>query len=763
MPSLQVVPSENARQGIFSTPLKDPLAAGACTAVSSAGCFPGNRIPVSRISPAALRIQEYYPLPNRAGVNNYYADPKSANEWDSYVVKFDQRISLADTLSFRYLIRNNHGNGPFAASIPTFLAGTAGIQALAGVTYTRLFRPTLINEARFGATRTTNGGTGGHQDRDYNALFGLPGPSESSLAGFPTVQITNYSYLGDATNEPMHSAVNNYTFGDTLTWVKGRHLMKLGGETMRFQWNNRFVNNARGTYAFTGFWTGQPYADFLLGDLNSSTRLIGSNTSHIRSSTNSLFIQDDWKIADRLTLNLGLRYELPLPAHEADGRWASYVPELGKYVYSSDPGTQRAGIAFTDPAKVGTAKQLGIPESLVYARYRDLAPRFGLAWRPFGDNRTSVRGGYGIFFGGQLLNNVLSYLGEVFPFVITQTNNRNATNSQSLTFANPFPTDPSLTTNAGTITVNGWELHAPHPYLQSWNLTMEREIGLQSAVEVSYTGSKGTHLSRVYNVNQPFRSAANYPNFPVPFSGWSTINYIGFGFDSNYNSGSIILRRRFARGFFYRASYVYSKSIDDASQLGVSNATSAAGTGGLQDVRNFRLERSRSDWDVGHTFTMSFSWEAPRRSNVFLRGWQLAGTGIARTGQPFTVMVNNVNTNLGEAVRPNRIARGTVSNPGADRWFDVSAFPAVPTSSYSFGTSGRDILDGPGAIQVNLSLHRNFRLRESDNLQVRWEVFNALNHPNFNQPVYFVNTPNAGTVTSATDPRLIQFGMRYSF
>jgi hypothetical protein len=698
-----------------------------------------------------------------AGVNNFYADPMTIGNWDSYVVKIDQHITSIDILSFRYLTRLSNGDGPFATSLPTFGASTNGGQTLAGLTYTRLFRPTLINEARVGVTRTTNLGTGDHQNADYNAMFGLPGPADRTFAGFPTIQVTNYGYLGDAINEPMRFFVTNYTLGDTLTWVKGRHLIKFGGEMMHFQWSNLYQNNVRGTFAFTGSWTGQPYADFLLGELNSSTRLIGTNESYVRSTDDSLFAQDDWKITPRLTLNVGMRYELSMPAREKNGRWASFMPEYNKYVYAADPTAQIAGSAFTDPTKVATAQQLGLPDSLVYARYKDFAPRFGLAWRPFGDNRTSVRGGYGIFYGSQLLNNVLVYMGEVFPFVVSQAISRIAAQPAYLTLATPFPVTPSLTSNVATITVDGWELHAPTPYLQSWNLTVERDIGMQSAIEVSYAGSKGTHLSRVYNLNQQFRSAATYPNFPYPYPGWATINYIGFGFDSNYNSGSITLRRRFAQGVFYRASYIYSKSIDDASQLGVSNNTSAAGTGGMQDPRNFHLERGRSDWDTGHSFTTSFSWEAPWRRSILLRGWQLAGTGILRTGQPFTPMVNNVNVNLGEAVRPNRIAKGTVSNPSPAQWFNVSAFPVVPDGSYAFGTSGRDILDGPGAITLNLSLYRNFAIRERSRLQFRWEVFNSLNHANFNQPVYFVNTPNAGTLTSATDPRLIQFGAHYSF
>lgn len=762
---LQVVPTEAVRNGDFSglSLIKDPLSTGTCNAKSAAACFPGNQIPKSRMSATALNIGSYYPLPNRTGVNNYYANPKAQGDWDSYVFKVDQHISSSDTVSIRYLTRNNNAGGPTAAALPVFLASTQSGQKMAGLTYTKLFGPTLINEARVGVNRTTTMGSGNHQDTDYNARFGLPGPSDPSLIGFPIVNITNYASLGDASSMPSRSAVTNYTFGDTLTWVKGSHVIKAGGEILRFQWNSQRVLNLRGTFAFTGYWTGQPYADFLLGYLNSSTRTISAPMNYMRSTNKSVFIQDDWKATSRLTLNLGLRYELPGPATQTNGHWASYMPEYGKYVYSEDPSLDSPGTVFSDPSRIATAGQLGLPNSLVYARHDDLAPRFGFAYRPFGNNRTVIRGGYGIFFGTQLMANVMNYMNAVFPYVTTQVNNRNATNPQYLTLANSFPVAPSMTGNLSTLAVSGWELHAPTPTLQSWNFTVEHEIGMQAAVEVSYTGSKGTHLNRVYNINQPFRSAATYPTFPVPYAGWSTIQYIGFGFDSSYNAASITLRRRFARNFFYRLSYTYSKSIDNASQMGVTNNISAAGTGGIQDVRNFSLERGRSDFDTPHSFTMTFSWQTPFKRNAVLKGWQLAGTGILRSGQPFTPMVNNVNFNLGEAVRPNRIAKGTVSNPSPDNWFDVSAFPVVPSGSYSFGTSGRDILDGPGMIQVNLSLIRNFRLGEKSNLQVRCETFNALNHANFNDPVNMVNMPNAGTITSAMDPRLVQFGLRFSF
>jgi hypothetical protein len=402
-----------------------------------------------------------------------------------------------------------------------------------------------------------------------------------------------------------------------------------------------------------------------------------------------------------------------VPPHDKYGRWTNFIPELGKLVIASDATLANTGIAFSDPAKVATAKQLALPSSLVCADYKDLAPWFGFAWRLFGGNRMVVRGGYGIFYGSQEYNDVRNALANVFPFAISETIKRIASQPAYLTLANPFPVLPDLTNNV--VNVNGFELHAPTPYLQSWNLTVEREIGHGSAIEAGYIGSKGMHLGRYFNINQPFRSAATAPNFPVPYPGWSTINFYGFYSNSSYNAGSVEFRRRTSRGFFYQVSYVYSKSIDDASQL---QGASAGGYSG-QNARDLHGDRGRSDLDIGHSFPASFSWVAPWKRNALVRGWQLAGTGIAHTGAPFTPQVNNVNLNLGEANRPDCIAKGTVPNPTPDRWYNVAAFPPVPAGSYDFGNSGRNILDGPGTMSINLSLFKNFAVWERNHLQFR--------------------------------------------
>ena len=771
---LGIVPTAAERTGDFRgfAPIADPLATGSCTGAPSGtkgACFPGNVIPGDRLNPAALKAQTFYPLPNQPGqINNYLSYTIAPNYWDSWLVRLDERISSKDSLSFRYTKRYNRSYGAYANpaskdSNNTGLFGQTVVnhQTLTGLTFTHSFTPTLINEARLGFSRTAEHNIGVRQGTDYNALFGLTGTTtDPQLVGIPLFNISGIQQIGGGANLPVAFFVNNFDSGDTLSWSKGSHVLKFGGSILHTQFIQPYWNNNRGTFVFTGSWTGRSYADFVLGLMNSDSRQIGTTTNYLWTTNYGFFGQDDWRITGRLTLSLGLRYEIPkLPADKND-RLTNFVPGLNKLVIASDRTLQGSGITFSNPDLVTTANQLGFPRSLVYIGYKDFAPRIGFAWRPFGGNRTVIRGGYGIFYGSQVQNPVRNNIANAFPFAISQTTNRIAANPAFLTLANPFPTTPNLNGNLSTLTVDGYELHAPTPYLQSWNFTIEREIGFSSALEISYVGSKGTHLGLQVNINQPYRLAQYAPTFPVPYPNFGTINYFAFEANSSYNSGSISFRRRLVHGFFYTANYTYGKSIDNASQLsGASNG----GYAGLQDARNLRGERGRSDWDVRHAFTMSYSWLSPFQRNVLVRGWQVSGTGRLYSGAPFTPQVTNVNLNLGEANRPNRIANGTLPNPTADRWYDVSAFPQVPTGAFTFGNSGRNILDAPGRIELNLTLFKNFKVREKSNLQFRWEVFNALNHPNLDLPVTAVNAANAGTIVAADNGRLMQFGLRYSF
>ena len=599
------------------------------------------------------------------------------------------------------------------------------------------------------------GQVGYNAGTDYNAQFGLPGPTAPNLIGFPKIVITNYEQLGDNSALPVQFTVNNYQYTDTLSWVKGSHMFKFGFDWLRTQFFQPFFNNNRGTYNFNGKWTNDAFADFLVGDLNQTTRQVGTEPNYLFSSNYSGFAQDDWRVSSRLTLNLGVRYEVPTPPVEKYGRWTNFIPELGKLVLADDKTLQGTNIAFSNPSQVATAAQLGLPKSTVYTRYNDIAPRIGLAWRPFGGNKSVVRAGYGIYYGTALQNPVRQQLANVFPFTISQTFNRQANNPNYLTISDPFPAAASLTSSVNNVA--GYELHAKTPSQQSWTFTVEREIGMQSALEIGYVGSKGSHLGRSYDLNQPVRSAVGTI---YPYPAYGTMTYFAFNANSTYNAGSITFRRRFAQGFFYRASYSYAKSIDDASQL---SGNADGDIGAPQNVRNLHQDRGRSAWDIGHAFTMAFSYTMPQRSNILLRGWQIAGTGRAYTGQPFTPQISGANLALGEANRPDRIVKGTLPNPTPDRWYNLAAFPAVSDGAFRFGDSGRNILDGPGLLSMNTSFSRNFALRERVRLQFRWEAFNIFNRANYGLPNVNVNAPNGGTITTASNARLMQFALRLSF
>lgn len=775
--NISTVPTELQRQGDFNgsvdvnnrpANIADPFsggASGSCVSGKIGTCFPGNVIPASRIDPIAKQVMAYYPLPNRPGfANNYYTAANDQDYWDSFVAKIDHRVRSVDSFSFRFLKRFNRLTAPYSGSpVGGFGYRENGRQSLAGVNYTRLFSPTLINDARVGVSRTATRQVGEKQGRDYAAEWGLKGStSDPEMVGFPRFTVTNMAALGLGANMPVTYHVTNYQAGDTLTWVKGRHVAKFGGELQRTQFFQPYYNNNRGTFAFNGYWTSVPSADFLLGVLNQVTRTEGTNPNYLFFNTWGFFAQDDIRVSRTLTLNLGLRYELPTAPHEKYGRMTNLVPELGMLVISSDqtvPNLQELVAAGGLTGKVALARDVGLPDSLIKTYRRAFAPRFGFAWRPFGGTRSVVRGGYGIFFGGNLWNPVRNDLANVYPFTIAYTQNKNTSKPELLTLQNPLGVKGNLN---GVLTPNGFQVEPTPQYLQSWNLTVEREIRQTVAIEVAYVGSKGTHLGRKYNINQPLRVPALKvgSSFPRPITGFNDIDYYGFGGNSTYNAAMFTLRKRAARGVFYRFHYVYSKSIDWASQIADS---SDGGIGQPQNARCLSCERGRSDWDRGHSLTALFLYELPLGRHVLARNWQVSGTGRFQTGPPVTVLVSSSQLDQGEANRPDRLGKGTLANPTPEMWYDKSAFTIVPNGSFRFGTSGRNVLDGPGLAELNMSLLRRFRLRERCTAQFRAEAFNSLNHPNFDLPNQNVNAPAGSTITGTRTPRLFQLGMRLQF
>jgi hypothetical protein len=393
-----------------------------------------------------------------------------------------------------------------------------------------------------------------------------------------------------------------------------------------------------------------------------------------------------------------------------------------------------------------------LPSTLIHTRYNNFAPRVGFAWRPLGDNKTVLRGGYGIFYTGSRLSALRTDFFGGFPFALTQTFTGSTSNPNNLTTSNPFPSQ--LAKFSGVTTTQGYDVNAATPYLQSYNLTLERELFKGITLETGYTGSKGEHLGRKYDLNQ-----VNPVTSLRPYAGFGNIEYYLFEGISNYNAATVSLRKQFQNGLLFRANYTFGKSLDDNSGLNY------AGDGGYQGAQNSQFlagEYGRSDFDARHVFSMDFIYLLPLR-NRFLKGFQIAGSGTAYSGQPFTPQLSVPSQDLGEATRPNRIGSGGLPNPSPQEWFNLADFQNIPLTDPIFGNSGRNILDGPTEFALNLALSKYFYITERQSVQFRWEVFNATNHVNFNLPNDNVDQKTAGAITSAGDPRIMQLGLRYQF
>jgi len=746
------VPPEAYRRGDFSASpvaIRNPFANNAP--------FANKQIPASMFHPLASKLMQFYPLPNRAGGNNFVASLVDESNSNNFIAKLDQRVGSRNTLALHYITGPNKGANPYGLSaVPGFGNTNANGSHQAAIRLTSILSPVVVNELRLGFARSKSYSNWRSDDPALLELAkALSGVSSEKIAGVPRTTVTGYDQLGHLAAQPVELTVNTYQVYDAVSVTKGRHFVRAGADIVRTQFFQLFNNNARGTMTFNGIWTQQsaslrePVADLLLGLLNTSNRLLNSKTNYLFSTTYGLFVQDDFRVAPKLTLNLGLRYDLLMPPVEKFNQFTNFIPSVGRIVMSGEAG---------------------FPRALVENHYLNFAPRFGFAWRPLKSNKLVLRGGFGVFYANSTQNALRQLLAKNYPYSVVENYSRVTTNPLALTLSNPFPANIA-SASAGTSTA-GVQFDAPASYLQQYNLTIERALGRGIAFEIGYVGSVGHHLSRRYDLNQPDRSLPGAPRpFPV-FTGG--IQYVGFGSNSNYNGLQTTLRKNFSNGMGFRANFVWSKSLDDASAVMGAGVPGLGDPGGAQDSRNLRLERGMSGYNRPRVFTLDYSYLLPfgkgRRwlnrsgpANWLLGGWQTNGIVRLMDGQPFSVTVANYNYLAGEASRPDRLGSGKLDNPSVERWFNVADFQAVPTGAFRFGTSGRNILLGPGRKQVDLSLMKNFVFSEQRRLQLRWEVFNAPNTANFGLPVHDIDVPNAATLSRVNAGRVMQLALKYLF
>lgn len=779
--SLSIVPTLLERAGDFSQSLggnpyffHNPLtnSKATCTATGGAGCLypaPYDKIPT--LDPVAQKLLAFYPSPNipgaAIGTNNYVLNTDSSRSGNNGLLKVDQKLGLSDQLSGLFLRNFTSSSNPTSGSpLGNFGSTTSVHSTLISIAETHIFTSSLVNDFRYGRTRTVSAENANDHGTNWALQLGIAGTTAvPAFLGFPNFKPSGYASLGDNASTPIAFIVNDFDGSDLATWTRGKHTLRLGGDILHVQLFQPTNTNKNGAFTYNGKFTSSgttdALADMFAGYPATSLLMSGGIVNHLVQTNYAGFVQDDYKATQSLTLNLGVRYEFQTLPSEEDGQLSNFVPSLGQIVYSNAKSVPNISALLTQAGLTNyyvSAASVGYPNALIHSNPTRFGPRLGFALRPFDNDRTVIRGGYGIFYTGIRLSVIRTNLTGQFPFAEQTTYTANAPTSTAVGSAlisstNPFPSSGGAL--GGILTPNGYDPNAPSASLQSYNLTIERDLGKGMALEIAYAGSKGTHLAQETDWNQ---ERIPNTNSSRPFPTFQAITIEQFNGVSHYDSGQVTLRRRFAHGLFFRINYTYAKSLD--SQSG-ANAAGSNGYFANQNVLNPYAEYGRSDFDLRHNFSATSVYRASSRFYA-LRDWQASGNILAYSGQPFTLKVSGTQ-DLGVATRPNQLCNGTLSNRTISQWFNPACY-AVPTSG--FGNTGRNTLSAPGSVVLNLSAGRVFTMpHEFGSFEFRLDAFNALNHPNFGSPSNTIGTTTTAGVISSTNgnQRLVQVSGRYSF
>ena len=767
-----LVPSDAFRRGDFSslsTTIRDPL---------TGSPFPGNIIPANRLDPSTLYFQQFMPAQNTATGTFSYAAP-FMNDQNQGNARYDHILSPRDTMAFRYSINHLEAFNPGSYPVNGGSNQRQRVQNLVG-SETHIFSPTIVNELRLGYTRMHNANLNQGLGTNYTGQSGIGGFEFTSLnfPGFPNLSITGFQGIAGNSFQPLVNPTNMYEIVDSVSINRGAHNIKVGTDLRNYRLTSTNSANSRGAFSFNGSYTGNAYADYLTGYPTSGSRSFPRNLFGLYETRYHFFVQDDWKIARNLTLNLGLRYELNLAPTAMFGQSARFDFQTQQWEVSTYNGQintvsqQVAQFAYPKFAsQIVKATDVGLPNKLLYNNYNDWAPRLGIAWRPFGDNKTVIRSGAGIFYLLTNGNNSVSAPIINVPFIVDESKQQTTVNGfPTLQVQNFFPAFSSNASFATPLTF-GFNPHMKTPVMYQWNLAVQRELTNNMSLEVAYVGNKGTHLEYALPVNLPMVSSTDLRTFqlrrPNPLLG--TGSYYDNRNNSNYNALEMKLEQRFAHGLNFLAAYAWSKSIDGSTN-------DQGGGDGADNPFNLATMRGLSNLDVGHRFVLSGGWEIPvgkgrtymsgmpKAADAFIGGWQLGGIFTNQGGFPFTPSMSSDPANVGFAYarRPDVIGTGKVDSCTAQRCFNIADF-RVP-APFTIGNAGRNILRGPALTNLDFSIFKNFYFTERVSLQFRAEAFNALNHTEFNNPNTNIELPaSGGRIFSAKDPRIGQFGLKLYF
>ena len=787
---LSQVPGLNARKGIFTdsfpgSPAKaiyDPASTRTdpITGLRTRDAFAGGIIPTSRLDPVAVRLLNIYPAPtftDRLG-SNYLSNPVRTFDQDYFNGRIDHTFSEKDTLFGRFSFDNSNQFSP--SGLPGEGAGASGNQSNVfydtkarnfALSETHIFGATKINQLTLGFNRVFNTIRSIGDGSDLSTQIGIPGANLGSYisSGLTNIRMTGgYNRLGERLYSPYQGGSNVFQFADSFNWIHGAHNLKMGYNQRFMQMNTIGITYPAGNFVFDNLFTaaftaagalngatGDPVASLLMGIPTSGTRsqqfagdVIGRRWKEYRG-----FLEDTWQVTPNLTLNLGLAYLYVTPTSEVAGRQANFDPSTGTFLIPGKNSDQYAGVR---------------PDR------NNWQPRFGFAYTPFGNRKTVVRGGYGIFHdvsangGSQGL-----YLNPPFTSELGfTTDNINANRTLQTGFAPTAQPDPLKYT--GNVTLMPLDFRMG--FIQQWNVNVQRELPAGTVLTVAYAGTHGTGLQgQAFNTNSASTGPGTNPAARRPFPRFNTFNAIVSRGWVTYNSLQVKAEKRMSNGLFFLAAYTWSRSFSNGLQQNVGN---------FSGIKFWPLyapgqsDKALADTDLHHSLSISGLYDLPfgkgkrYRANltgpaqVILGNWQLNSIVRLRSGLPLFMSTNLDQSGAGVGGnRPDRLCSGDISGTAgqtATHWFDTTCFAAPPAGR--FGNAARSVLTGPGQVNLDLSIFKDFWVRERFNAQFRTEFFNLTNTAQFANPNAVIGQATTGAILSTINTaRQIQFALRLRF
>lgn len=744
---LSHVPLPEMKQGDFSSleiPIADPV---------TGEPFPGNQIPQSRLHPVAKNLFRVIPDPNNPDPDRNFVNnqPRVTNR-DTYLLRFDYTGDDDAKTYAQYSVTD--GDGKTVHPLPDFGWDRTRRSQYVSLSHNRTLGTRWVTQSSVAYNRylslsvSPNSGQVGLLESV--GIAGLAAP-DALTEGYPDFDVTGYASFGDSSS-PYKWLSNRYSASFSTTTALGDHTLTLGTSMVNRQVNDTHIEGrGRGEFEFSGFYTGDGFADFVLGLPSVASRTVGSDRTDLRRNQWQGYIRDRWRVSPILALTGGVSYNYASPYRSTSDNISGFFPLLFE-----PPARGRIVVAGSPEARALGLERAG-RGGLVFPDRNDWAPRIGLSYKPFRTNRMVLQASYSLYYSVVGSSSFSRYLGKNYPFYYTERA-QSPIDSPDLNLANPFENvaPPELV-------VRGIETGLRTPYVQAWTLALENDFKDLWHLQASYYGNRRTGWSRVLPGNVPLPAPGPIQS-RRPNPAYGRFQILTGASSGNSHRMNLSAERRLSDGMSIRSAFTLLRSLDDRYRREPSNP------------RNLRAERASSRGVPIRQFSLNYIIDLPpgrertlgsEGRNPFLHlvdGWRLSGITHIQDGIPFSVYGPGDGNNDGlGGDRADRVAitPGEQFESSVDMWFPVDDF-AEP-SPYSFGNSGRNILRRPGYHAWDISLIKQTRLVNGDMVELRVELFNAFNQVNFRQPNAVVGTSLFGKIFGAHRSREIEVALKYSF